>query len=212
MQVLKTWRIGVLALLPFTVCAQTEQSMAQCAAITDDSERLACYDEHAISLGLEVTALIPIEPGTLMVSTDSNTAADASTDPSSNPSTEPSTVTITSYSVSGTSSEGDAITMVMRCRRNRTELYIRWRDYLGSWAYVRTRVGDDDRGTRQWNLSADARSSYYPRGTVGFIEDMIEAGSAAFEVTPYVQDPVTAVFDMSELGDAIGPLREACGW
>ena len=68
MQVLKTWRIGVLALLPFTVCAQTEQSMAQCAAITDDLERLACYDEHAISLGLEVTALIPIEPGTLIVS------------------------------------------------------------------------------------------------------------------------------------------------
>ncbi len=208
MQVLKTWRIGVLALLPFTVCAQTEQSMAQCVAIMDDLERLACYDEHAISVGLEVTALIPIEPGTLTVSTDVNTAAD----PSANPSAEPSTVTITSYSVSGTSSEGDAITMVMRCRRNRTELYIRWRDYLGSWAYVRTRVGDDDRGTRQWNLSADARSSYYPRGTVGFIEDMIEAGSAEFEVTPYVQDPVTAVFDMSELGNAIGPLREACGW
>lgn len=208
MQVLKTWRIGVLALLPFTVCAQTEQSMAQCVAIMDDLERLACYDEHAISVGLEVTALIPIEPGTLTVSTDVNTAAD----PSANPSTEPSTVTITSYPVSGTSSEGDAITMVMRCRRNRTELYIRWQDYLGSWAYVRTRVGDDDRGTRQWNLSADARSSYYPRGTVGFIEDMIEAGSAEFEVTPYVQDPVTAVFDMSELGNAIGPLREACGW
>ncbi len=208
MQVLKTWRIGVLALLPFTVCAQTEQSMAQCVAIMDDLERLACYDEHAISVGLEVTALIPIEPGTLTVSTDVNTAAD----PSANPSAEPSTVTITSYPVSGTSSEGDAITMVMRCRRNRTELYIRWRDYLGSWAYVRTRVGDDDRGTRQWNLSADARSSYYPRGTVGFIEDMIEAGSAEFEVTPYVQDPVTAVFDMSELGNAIGPLREACGW
>ena len=208
MQVLKTWRIGVLALLPFTVCAQTEQSMAQCVAIMDDLERLACYDEHAISVGLEVTALIPIEPGTLTVSTDVNTAAD----PSANPSTEPSTVTITSYAVSGTSSEGDAITMVMRCRRNRTELYIRWRDYLGSWAYVRTRVGDDDRGTRQWNLSADAQSSYYPRGTVGFIEDMIEAGSAEFEVTPYVQDPVTAVFDMSELGNAIGPLREACGW
>ncbi len=208
MQVLKTWRIGVLALLPFTVCAQTEQSMAQCVAIMDDLERLACYDEHAISVGLEVTALIPIEPGTLTVSTDVNTAAD----PSANPSTEPSTVTITSYSVSGTSSEGDAITMVMRCRRNRTELYIRWQDYLGSWAYVRTRVGGDDRGTRQWNLSADARSSYYPRGTVGFIEDMIEAGSAEFEVTPYVQDPVTAVFDMSELGNAIGPLREACGW
>ena len=208
MQVLKTWRIGVLALLPFTVCAQTEQSMAQCVAIMDDLERLACYDEHAISVGLEVTALIPIEPGTLTVSTDVNTAAD----PSANPSAEPSTVTITSYPVSGTSSEGDAITMVMRCRRNRTELYIRWQDYLGSWAYVRTRVGDDDRGTRQWNLSADARSSYYPRGTVGFIEDMIEAGSAEFEVTPYVQDPVTAVFDMSELGNAIGPLREACGW
>ncbi len=208
MQVLKTWRIGVLALLPFTVCAQTEQSMAQCVAIMDDLERLACYDEHAISVGLEVTALIPIEPGTLTVSTDVNTAAD----PSANPSAEPSTVTITSYPVSGTSSEGDAITMVMRCRRNRTELYIRWQDYLGSWAYVRTRVGDDDRGTRQWNLSADARSSYYPCGTVGFIEDMIEAGSAEFEVTPYVQDPVTAVFDMSELGNAIGPLREACGW
>ncbi len=212
MQVTQTWRIGVLALLPFTVCAQTEQSMAQCAAMTESSERLACYDEHAISLGLEVTALKLIEPGTMTVSADSNIGADPSADPSTSPSTEPSTVTITSYAVTGTSSEGAAISMVIRCRRNRTDLYVRWQDYLGSWAYVRTRVGDDDRGTRQWNLSADARSSYYPRGVESLIEDVIEAGSVQFEVTPYVKDSVTAVFDMSELGEAIGPLREACGW
>ncbi len=213
MQVTQSWLAGgVLALCPFTVYAQSDQAMAQCAAITDSLERLACYDEQAISLGLEVTALKLIEPGTLTVSTDVNTVADASTEPSAEPSAEPSVVTVTSYAVSGTSSEGDAISMVIRCRRNETDLYVRWQDYLGSWAYVRTRVGDDDRGRRQWNLSADGHSSYYPRGTENLILDVIEAGSVEFEITPYVKELVTAVFDLSELGDAIVPLREACGW
>ena len=208
MQVTQSWLAGVLALCPFTVYAQSDQAMAQCAAIIDSLERLACYDEQAISLGLEVTAIKLVEPGTLTVSADVNTVADPSTEPSA----EPSVVTVTSYAVSGTSSEGNAISMVIRCRRNETDLYVRWQDYLGSWAYVRTRVGDDDRGRRQWNLSADGRSSYYPRGTENLILDVIEAGSVEFEVTPYVKESVTAVFDLSELGDAIVPLREACGW
>lgn len=200
MQFTRTWRVGVLALFPFTVCAQSEQSLAQCAAIMGDSERLACYDEHAISLGIEVTALSVLEPGLLTVSAEPTAAGN------------PSTVTVTSNAVSGTSSEGAVISMVIRCRRNKTDLYIRWQDYLGSWAYVRTRVGDNDVGTRQWNLSTDGRTSFYPRRAEDFIEDLMAAGRVEFEITPYVKSTVTAVFDTSELGEAIGPLREACGW
>ena len=201
MRVKPIWRLSVLVVFPVTVCAQSEQSIAQCAAIVDSSERLTCYDEHAISLDLEVTALIEVEPGTWT----------AAPDPS--PTADPSSVAVTSEAVSGTSSDGDAISMVIRCRRNRTDLHIRWQDYLGSWANVRTRVGDDDIGTSQWNLSTDGRSTFYPRRAVeDFIEDMIEAGSVQFEVTPYVKASVTAVFDTRELAEAIEPLREACRW
>ena len=200
MQVRQTWRVGVLALVPFTVCAQSEQSLAQCAAMMGDSERLACYDEHAISLGIELAALVALEPGLLTVSAEPAAVGD------------PSNVTVTTNAISGTSSEGDVISMVIRCRRNETDLYIRWQDYLGSWAYVRTRVGDNDIGTRQWNLSTDGRTTFYPRRAEDFIEDVIAAGRVEFEITPYVKTAVTAVFDASELGEAIGPLREACEW
>ncbi len=200
MQITQTWRIGVLALFPFTVCAQSEQSLAQCAAMMGDSERLACYDEQAISLGIEVAALVVLEPGVLTVSAEPTAAGD------------PSNVTVTSNAISGTSSEGAVISMVIRCRSNKTELYIRWQDYLGSWAYVRTRVGDNDIGRRQWNLSTDGRTTFYPRRAEDFIEDVIAAGRVEFEITPYVKSAVTAVFDTTELGEAIEPLREACEW
>ena len=200
MQVRQIWRVGVLALFPFTVCAQSEQSLAQCAAMMGNSERLACYDEQAISLGIEVTALVLLEPGVLTVSAEPTAVGD------------PSNVTVTSNAISGTSSEGAVISMVMRCRSNKTELYIRWQDYLGSWAYVQTRVGDNDIGRRQWNLSTDGRTTFYPRRAEDFIEDVIAAGRVEFEITPYVKSAVTAVFDTSELGEAIGPLREACEW
>ncbi len=200
MQVRQIWRVGVLALFPFTVCAQSEQSLAQCAAMMGNSERLACYDEQAISLGIEVTALVLLEPGVLTVSAEPTDVGD------------PSNVTVTSNAISGTSSEGAVISMVMRCRSNKTDLYIRWQDYLGSWAYVQTRVGDNDIGRRQWNLSTDGRTTFYPRRAEDFIEDVIAAGRVEFEITPYVKSAVTAVFDTSELGEAIGPLREACEW
>ena len=108
--------------------------------------------------------------------------------------------------------EGGVSSRVIRCGGKESELYVCWGDYLGSRAYVRTRVGDDDLGTRQWNLSTDGQATFYPRGAISFIENVIEAGSVEFEVTPYVKTAVTAVFDTSKLGDAIGPLREACGW
>ena len=200
MQVRQIWRVGVLALVPFTVCAQSEQSLAQCAAMMGDSERLACYDEQAISHGIEVAALVLLEPGVLTVSAEPTAAGD------------PSNVTVTFNAISGTSSEGAVISMVMRCRSNKTDLYIRWQDYLGSWAYVQTRVGDNDIGRRQWNLSTDGRTTFYPRRAEDFIEDVIAAGRVEFEITPYVKSAVTAVFDTSELGEAIGPLREACEW
>ena len=211
------WSIAVLAAMPCSVGAQTEQGLADCAEVDDTLQRLACYDELASSVGLEPPEVIAI-PAAYALQRD-EAPASAGEIPATGEWTvsvetdsdgDPSAVSLASWAVSGASTEGYAISLTISCRRGRTALSVRWQDYLGSWTDITTRIGTERSNMRRWNLSSDGRSSFYPSRTLTFIADIVEAGSVSFEVTPYVKPLVVAEFDTSGLGEAFAPWGEIC--
>lgn len=108
---------------------------------------------------------------------------------------------------------GDPIALILRCKSNKTEAYINWQDYLGSDAYVTTRIGDQDARNRKWSLSTDSQATFYPGGgDISFIKRLMDSDRLVAQVTPYNESPVTAVFDIRGLEEEIEPLREACNW
>jgi type VI secretion system protein VasI len=185
--------------------AQTDtlaKEIAKCAAIQGDLERLECYDQLARNLGLVETS--ETEPaagnGGWIVNTKTN------------PVDHSRTVTLILTAEEGKSRWGTSIILVLRCASNETELYINWLDYLGSEASVLTRVDREKAKTQRWNLSTDSKATFYPRNSIIFIKRLISAKQLVAQVTPYGESPVTAVFNLAGLSNAIKPLQETCGW
>jgi len=211
------WSIAVLAAIPCAVGAQAEQGLADCAEVDDTLQRLACYDELASSVGLEPPEVVaipaayalqrdeaPASAGEIPATGEWGVSIDSDSD------SDPTAVTLSSWAVSGASTEGYAISLMISCQRGRTALSVRWQDYLGSWTDVTTRIGTERPNMRRWNLSTDGRASFYSGRTLSFIASLIEAGKVSFEVTPYVKPPVIAEFDTSGLGEAFAPWGEIC--
>lgn len=199
--------IVLVVMASLSVVASTredlEKELAACAAIDGDLERLECYDKLAQSLGLDRVQPVPTSvegTGKWQVSVKTNPLDDTRT------------VMLALYADSGRSTWGNRVVLVLRCKSKKTEAYINWHDYLGSEAYVIWRIGDADAETAKWSLSTDNEATFYPYDDIAFIKQLLNADRLVAQVTPYDESPVTAIFDLTGLTNAIHPLQEACGW
>jgi len=187
---------------------ELEHKIASCAVLNGDLLRLACYDTLARSLGLTVrtSPLSPRSRGKWQVSITTNPLDDSQT------------VTLFLDANEATSTWRDPVYLVLRCRGNKTEAYIRWHDYLGSEARVTWRIGSGEAQTALWPVSTNSESTFYPSNwftpdaVVAFIKELLTVDQFVAQVTPYGESPITAVFDLTGLTNVIDPLREACGW
>jgi type VI secretion system protein VasI len=193
---------AVLSVVAST-CEELEKEIAGCAAIDGDLERLECYDRLAQSLGLDRAQPVP-------TAVEGNGKWQVSV--KTNPLDDTTTVVLGLYAGSGTSARGGRVLLILRCKSNKTEAYISWDDYLGSEARATWRIGAEDARTSKWGLSTDKEATFYPYDAIAFIRQLLNADRLVAQVTPYSEDPVTAVFDLTGLTNAIRPLQNACGW
>jgi len=196
----------LLILLESGLASATEdisKDIATCAAKTGDLERTACYDEIARKNRLDSPQSVstPIQgKGKWEVA---NTI---------NPIDDTQTTALFLSADSGKSKWGEPIVLMVRCASKRTELFIRWNDYLGGEAQVLTRVGKEKASTTDWTLSTDSTASFYPGSPIPFIRTLLKHEQLVAQVTPYGDSPVTAIFDINGLRNAIQPLMENCNW
>ena len=101
--------------------------------------------------------------------------------------------------------------MVVRCRSNKTEMYIDWKSYMTDEITVTARVGSEAAKRGRWGASSDNQASFAP-SVIPLLQSMLEQTSFVAQATPYSENPITAVFDITSMGNAIQPLRETCGW
>lgn len=87
-----------------------------------------------------------------------------------NPLDDSPTVVLTLDAVRGSSRLGRSPSLILRCRSNKTDVYINWNDYLGSdETDVVTRIGRSPAQTHRWSLSTDNNATFYPGNAIGFI-------------------------------------------
>lgn len=100
---------------------------------------------------------------------------------------------------------------VARCQSNETNVYIAWNDYLGSKASVLTRIDSNKAVTSSWSLSTDSKATFHKK-PIAFLKKMENSNKLIAQITPYNENPLTAVFDTTGLSNALVPLRETCNW
>jgi type VI secretion system protein VasI len=129
-----------------------------------------------------------------------------------NPSDDSTTDFLILTADSGTSNFGQPTSLEVQCKSNKTKLYINWKSFLGSKASVLTRIGSEKAQTKDWELSTDSQSSLFPGDTISFLKKIMASDKLLAQVSPYIGNPITAIFDTRGINNAIKPIRETCGW
>lgn len=129
-----------------------------------------------------------------------------------NPTDDSKTVTIYTESETGKNRYGKNITFVIRCKSNKTDVFINWGDYLGlDDTSVLTRIDSKDARTEQWDLSTDSKATFRRR-PIAFLKTMMPSEKLIAQTTPYRENQITAVFNTAGLNEVIEPLRKECQW
>ena len=164
-----------------------------CVGIPENTKRLECFDR-------EIKTPEKKPKKSWEVSEDINPLDDSKT------------VTMALAATEGVNSHGQPPVLLIRCKSKETEVFVAWRDYLGSEAQVTTRIGQLEPKTQRWSMSTDSKATFYPGNDVQFVRSWIGQPRLVVRVTPYNENPVVAVFDLTSLEEALKPLREVCGW
>ncbi len=178
-----------------------KKRIAKCAAIEGELERLECFDQLAKDLGLMESSL-DIAP--------KEGAGKWKTKIETNPIDDSETVILLLEADEGRTKFNKTPALIIRCKSDEIQIYISWNDYLGSEAYVLTRLGKQIAETDEWGLSTDNSATFYPGNPLSFIKSLLKVDTFIAQVTPYNESPVTAVFDVKGFNVVVKPLLDTC--
>ena len=95
--------------------------------------------------------------------------------------------------------------LILRREEGASEAYVSWPSFIGfSKRPVTVRFDDNPADTAEWGSSTDGRAMFSPYPFGEFLEAVLASRRLVVRFTPYGESPVTAVFDISGLADALG--------
>ncbi|MCK0153882.1 zinc ribbon domain-containing protein [Alcanivorax sp. S6407] len=109
--------------------------------------------------------------------------------------------------------------LVVRCKSNKTELYVKWHDYLGDdsssvyedWKNVIVRVGDSKAVTQRWSISTD-KTATFASSAIPLLKKIANADKLLLQTTPYNENPAQAIYDTKGLEEPISKIAKRCNW
>jgi type VI secretion system protein VasI len=203
---------GLILLGSAAAHAVESSDLAKCAAMPGDLDRLGCFDDLTRNAGLDRPQAVAVpeavaKAGKWTVSRDKNPVDDSER------------VILRLEAESGTSRWNDPIVFIARCQSDDTEAYIVWSDYLGNdgdfrneYKNVTVRIGSEQASTQRWTVSTDSKATFAPDWAGGLLKQMAGSDKFIAQVTPYNENPRTAIFDTTGMAQAMEPLMEVCGW
>ena len=181
-------------------------AIGHCAKLTDTGGRLACYDRIAASLGLRARPAAQLGKQWTLRRNE-------------NPLDDTATVYGFTTAISGKNVWGRSPVLVVRCQSNSTDVYVNWNTYLGddgdlggaSFKSVTYRVDKGQPMTGRWTLSTDSEATF-ASSPIALMRKMVGAERLVVRVVPFEQNPIVAVFDISNGRPVYEDVAKTCGW
>ncbi|WP_417862413.1 type VI secretion system-associated protein TagO [Vreelandella venusta] len=190
---------GVITLLAIGTAHASED----CADISNDQRRLACYDAE------------------YRPAAERQTVSKWSVNEQTSPIDDSKTVVLrteTLEPVAGRFGRSSRPSLILRCHENTTVMYMSFDEHhmadIQGYGRVTMRVDQQDAVTRDMLASTDHKALGLWSGgrSIPAIRSLLDADVLTVRVTPYSESPITVQFPIGGLEEAIVPLREACNW
>lgn len=202
---MKKLYIALLSPISFMASADSYlHDMSKCALQSADDDRLLCYDEISIKLGVSVPLSGKSKNTGKWMLQSSNSQIDDSTN-----------VYLSVLSDEEITSGNDLVRpeLFIRCAENKTRVFIKWHLYLGlESTTMLTRLDSDKAETTTWSISTDNKAVFSKDNNVTYTKLLIGRNRLLAQITPYSRNPVIATFSIGGLKNAIAPLSKACHW
>jgi len=181
---------------------ELKKEIAKCANVEGELARLVCYDKLADTVGVSKKKTTNLKRvGNWLVEIDKNPIDDSKT-----------VVGILSAQ-DGTSKWGKPVSLFLRCRSKETDVYINWGSYLGNDnLVVLTRIGAEEATANIWTSSTDKTATFYQGEVIEFIKKLSSSKKFVAQLTPYMESPITAIFDLTGIDKVTRYVKETCEW
>lgn len=196
-------------LLSFTVLQPlaAHAGPLECARIEETAARLACFDRE-----FPRAMLLPPETATGLWQLQSS--------PSAIPGRTDHTISLASQgAIQCRWADPRSVQLRVRCIANVTSVSLDTGCYMASGQHrsdgdVSMQFDTGEARVARMTAGADGRSLglWSGEAAIPFVRALLGKSALTVRMTPYADDPISAVFDLRGIDAAIKPARTACGW
>ncbi len=195
--------LSIVCFTSLPASAIEDLEVAKCAADTNAITRLECFDKLATTHSLAPKTVETTAPGKGRWITYSKI----------NPLTDKNEYYAAVPASSGKGTHGEPVSLVLACIGTTRYMHINWQSFLGNdKVKVTYRFGTDPAKTELWEVSNDSKATFYPWSLLGILKLLEETSTFAASLSPYKENTITAVFDISGAHEAFKDLKKNCQW
>lgn len=196
----------ISALLLVALASPDVIALKKCAANTDPSRRLECFDAWTAKKGYQPKAV-------------QSSSEEWSVTENVSPVDDTSIVTASrdaDKEITGWPSKRYKPTMILRCQSRALEVFvITGMAESGDATQVTMRFDKEPAATQQWGHSTDGNALFLPggpRAKLDFIQKLIGHEHLLFQITPFNSGPTLTTFTVSGVATAAERVKRACGY
>lgn len=191
--------LGLLPVVsaPFPGAAQELEVVRICAAMANPVSRLDCYDRLVTTLGVSSAG-----PGGELWSVEF--LVDPLTDERSARATLPA--------LEGRGTDDTPVRFVVECRGGETSVLLDWAQPVGDGGTIVIRLDADEPQETFWEMARNRTTARYRSDGAPLVRAIAPRRRMVARVAPSGREPVTAIFDLTGMPEAMQPVAEACGW
>ena len=189
------WTLGGIAVVASPGAAQELEVIRICAAMANPESRLDCYDRLVTTLGVS-----PAGPGGERWTVEFRV----------DPLTDVRSARAVLPALEGKGVDDEPVRFILECQEGRTSVLLDWAQYVGDGNTIVLRLDGDEPQDTFWDMARNRTTARYRSDGAPLARAIAPRRRMVARVTPSGREPVTAIFDLTGMAEAIQPVQEAC--